>query len=60
MRKLNEEIRALKDAPNLGRPGRIDGTRELLFPPLPYIAVYSVHEQSVEIWRIFHTSQDRR
>ncbi len=38
-RKLYQKIRALKDAPYLGRPGRIEGTREILFPPLPYIAV---------------------
>jgi len=59
MRKLYERIRALKDAPYLGRPGRIEGTREVLFPPLRYVAVYRVTEQSVEIWRIWHTSQDR-
>jgi toxin ParE1/3/4 len=59
MRKLYEKIRALRDAPLLGRPGRIEGTRELLFPPMPYIAVYRVHEQSIEIWRVFHTSQNR-
>lgn len=59
MRSLYERIRALKDAPYLGRPGRVEGTREILFQPLPYIAVYRVHEQSIEIWRIFHTAQDR-
>ena len=59
MRKLYEKIRALKDAPYMGRPGRIEGTREILFPPMPYIAVYRVHEQSIEIWRVFHTAQDR-
>jgi toxin ParE1/3/4 len=59
MRKLYEKIRALTDAPYLGRPGRIEGTRELLFPPMPYIAVYRVHEGSIEIWRVFHTSQKR-
>ena len=59
MRKLYKKIRALKDAPYLGRPGRVEGTREILFPPMPYIAVYRVHEQSIEIWRIYHTSQDR-
>lgn len=59
MRKLYEKIRALKDAPYIGRPGRIEGTREILFPPMPYIAVYRVHEQSIEIWRIWHTKQDR-
>ena len=59
MRKLYEKIRALKDAPYIGRPGRIEGTRELLFPPMPYVAVYCVRAESIEIWRIFHTSRDR-
>jgi toxin ParE1/3/4 len=49
MRKLHETIRALKESPHRGRPGRVGGTWELLFPPMPYIAVYRVHEQSIEI-----------
>jgi plasmid stabilization system protein ParE len=40
IRKLYDRIRSLKNTPHLGRPGRIEGTRELLFPPMPYIAVY--------------------
>jgi addiction module RelE/StbE family toxin len=59
MRKLYDNIRALKDAPYVGRPGQIEGTRELLFPPMPYIAVYRVQGQAVEIWRIYHASQSR-
>jgi len=59
MRKLYERMRALKNAPYLGRPGRIEETREILFSPLPYIAVYRVTEQSIEVWRVWHTSQDR-
>jgi addiction module RelE/StbE family toxin len=59
MRKLYERIRALKNAPYLGRPVRIEGTREIFFSPMPYIGVYRVHEQTIEIWRIYHTSQDR-
>jgi plasmid stabilization system protein ParE len=50
MRKLYEKIRALKNAPYLGQSGRVEGTRELLFPPMPYVAVYSVYEQTIEIW----------
>ena len=59
MRRLYQKIRALRDAPYVGRPGRIEGTRELLFLPLPYIAVYRVTEQAIEVWRVYHTAQDR-
>ncbi len=59
MRKLYEQIRSLKSTPFIGRPGAIDGTRELLFPPMPYIAVYCVNGQTIEIWRLYHASQDR-
>jgi plasmid stabilization system protein ParE len=31
----------------------------LVFAPLPYIAVYRVREQTVEILRIYHGAQDR-
>jgi len=59
MRKLYQAIRSLKEWPHRGRPSE-DGTRELLFPPLPYVAVYRVNEQSIEVLRIYHTAQDRR
>jgi toxin ParE1/3/4 len=59
MQKLYDKIRALKDAPYIGRPGRIEGTRELLFSPMPYVVVYRVHAEAIEIWRIWHTAQDR-
>jgi toxin ParE1/3/4 len=59
MRKLYEAIGSLKASPHRGRVGREDGTRELLFSPLPYIAVYPVKDQSVEVLRIYHTAQDR-
>ncbi|HMD98395.1 MAG TPA: type II toxin-antitoxin system RelE/ParE family toxin [Terriglobia bacterium] len=60
MRKLYEAIRSLKQWPNRGRPGREEGTREILFPPLPYVAVYRVHGQSIEVLRIYHGAQERR
>jgi toxin ParE1/3/4 len=60
MRKLYDTIRSLKDTPLRGRLGHEEGTRELLFPPLPYIAVYRINGQSVEVLRIYHGSQNRR
>jgi addiction module RelE/StbE family toxin len=59
IRKLYETIRSQKDAPHRGRPGREEGTREILFPPMPYIAVYRVRDQSIEVLRIYHTAQNR-
>lgn len=59
MRKLYDTIRSLQDSPHRGRLGREAGTRELLFRPLPYIAVYRVRGDTVEILRIDHAAQDR-
>src|ERR1035441_6081726 len=52
----------LKDFPFMCRASsRMAGRRELVFPPLPYIVVYQVTEQAVEISRIFHgRSEERR
>lgn len=41
-----------------GKPGRIDGTRELIFPELPYIVIYSVKQETIFIVRVFHAAQD--
>ena len=59
MRKLYEAIGSLKQSPYRGRVGREEGTRELLFPPLPYVALYRVREQSIEVLRLYHAAQDR-
>jgi plasmid stabilization system protein ParE len=46
--------------PRVGRTSRrMPGWRELVFPPLPYIVVYLVAEEAVEITRTFHGAQDR-
>jgi plasmid stabilization system protein ParE len=37
---------------------RMTGRRELAFPPLPYVAVYQVKNNAVEISRIFRGAQD--
>ena len=59
MRKLYAVIQSLKEWPHRGRAGREEGTREILFSPLPYVTVYRVKEQSIEILRIYHAAQDR-
>ena len=49
----------LKTLPHRGRLGRLPGSRELIFPPLPYILVYRVTGELVEISRVYHGAQDR-
>jgi toxin ParE1/3/4 len=58
LRKLYQKINTLKGAPYIGRLGRVEGTRELLFGPLPYIVVYRVTDHAIEVWRVYHTSQN--
>jgi len=59
LRRMYERIRGLRDLPYTGRPGRESGTREILFPPMPYVAVYRVREKTLEVVRVYHTAQDR-
>jgi toxin ParE1/3/4 len=52
-------IAQLRNSPGIGRvSSRMSGWRELVFAPLPYIAVYRVREEVIEIARIFHGAQD--
>ena len=48
---------ALVSHPEIGRPGRSDGTRELVLTGTPYILPYRVRDGRVEILAVFHTSR---
>jgi toxin ParE1/3/4 len=43
--------------PNRGRPGKKEGTRELVLSPLPYIVVYKVEGETIFVLRILHGAQ---
>jgi toxin ParE1/3/4 len=55
--RIYEGLGTLTQFPRRGRPGRKSGTRELVFPGLPYLAVYRIGEEVVEIDRILHGAQ---
>jgi toxin ParE1/3/4 len=58
-RTIYDGCARLKDFPNLGRASRrMAGRLELTFAPLPYIVVYQVRSDTVEISRVFHGAQD--
>jgi toxin ParE1/3/4 len=48
---------SLESFPNRGRRGRIEGTRELVLAPLPFILIYRVKPEAVEIVRVLHGFQ---
>jgi toxin ParE1/3/4 len=48
----------LEYLPERGRPGRIVGTRELV-SVRPYVIVYRINKETVEILRVWHGAQNR-
>jgi toxin ParE1/3/4 len=54
---ISERIEALVQFPEQGRTGRKSGTRELVLSGLPYLAVYRLEEDAIEILRILHGAQ---
>jgi toxin ParE1/3/4 len=48
---------SLKSFPNKGRTGRVEGTRELPLPPLPFVVVYRVLKDIVQIANVVHGAQ---
>lgn len=57
-RQIRKAPRQLARFPQLGRPSQVEGTRELVVTGLPYLIIYRVAGDDVEILRIFHTSMD--
>lgn len=47
----------LPDNPEMGRPGRVPGTRELVIPKTPYIAPYRLVGNTIQILRVFHSAR---
>jgi len=60
VRAIYKRTKSLKTMPNIGRPGHLSGTRELPLTPLPYVIVYAVKPEAIEILHIYHGSQDWR
>ena len=54
---LLEAVERLAQLPNLGRPGRVAGTRELVVSGSPYIIPYRLRGDRLEIVAIFHARQ---
>jgi toxin ParE1/3/4 len=43
--------------PNMGRPGRVEDTRELVVAGTPYVVAYTVLDNQVAIIAVQHSAQ---
>jgi len=55
--KIQNAANQLQKYPFMGKNGRVEGTKELIISNSPYILIYRVKEESVEVLRILHTSK---
>ena len=55
---IYEKVSLLARFPRQGRPGRKPNTRELVFPDLPFLAIYRIRKDVIEIVRILHGAQN--
>jgi toxin ParE1/3/4 len=52
--KVLEAVKRLPENPAMGKSGRVAKTRELVVAGTPYIVIYRVKNNRLEILRIFH------
>ena len=55
--RILKAVELLQTQPEMGRPGRVLGTRELVVPETPYIMPYRVRRDRLELIAVFHGRQ---
>ncbi|MGD0772408.1 MAG: type II toxin-antitoxin system RelE/ParE family toxin [Candidatus Solibacter sp.] len=52
--RILKAVDLLQTQPEMGRPGRVFGMRELVVPGTPYIIPYRVRGERLELIAVFH------
>jgi len=52
--RIRKALEAVSRHPEIGRPGRVEGTRELIISGTPFIVAYRVKAKSIEILSVIH------
>lgn len=55
--RILEAAQHLETFPNLGRTGRLAGTRELVVPQTAYVIPYRIRGNRIELIAVFHGRQ---
>lgn len=56
--RISARVSSLRQMPQSGRPGRVEGTRELTVSRTPYFVIYRIEEDMVQILRILHSARE--
>lgn len=52
--RIRKALEAVRRHPEIGRPGRVEGTRELIVPGTPFIVAYRPKAKRIEILSVIH------
>lgn len=56
--RIDKATRRLRDFPQSGRSWHLPNTWELVVPGLPYVVVYRILNNAVDLLALFHTSRE--
>lgn len=57
--RLRSATRLLADNPRMGRPGGVPDTRELVVSRTPYVVMYRIRSDQVQILTVLHHARER-
>lgn len=55
--RIDHQLDMLIEHPEMGRAGRQPGTRELVIGRTPFIVIYRLHGERIEVLRLLHGAQ---
>ncbi len=55
--EIERQVDLLLDHPKLGRAGRVKGTRELVVSRTPFIALYRIAGDEIQVMNLLHGAQ---
>jgi len=55
--EIKKRVNVLSNNPEMGRMGRVEGTRELVLTGTRYILPYRVKDQQIQILAVLHTAR---
>ena len=55
--RILQAVELLQTQPEMGRAGRVLGTRELIIPDTPYLIPYRLRRDRLELIAVFHGRQ---